>query len=87
MEWARFCGDPAECIMLTCHPEYEFTRKALQLGCLDYLLKPVDVEDMERCLQKAVSRLSERRGGMTPRRSLAAYGSKRILFILKLFHI
>lgn len=60
-EWARFNEEPVECIMLTCHPEYDFTRKALQLGCLDYLLKPMDTEDMEKCLVKAVSRIMEKK--------------------------
>ena len=38
MEYARFSGEPLICIMLTCHPEYNFLRKAMQLGCQDYLL-------------------------------------------------
>ena len=33
MEYARFSKDPMICIMLTCHPEYSFLRKAMQLGC------------------------------------------------------
>lgn len=59
-EWARFTNGPMECIMLTCHPEYEFVRRALQLGCLDYVLKPMDPEEMEQVLIKAVSRIRER---------------------------
>ena len=48
------------CIMLTCHPEYSFLRKAMQLGCQDYLLKPVDEEDLEASLKKAVEALNLR---------------------------
>lgn len=59
-EWARFTNGPMECIMLTCHPEYEFVRRALQLGCLDYVLKPMDPAEMEQVLAKAVSRIRER---------------------------
>ena len=58
-EYARFSGDPLSCIMLTCHPEYSFLRKAMQLGCQDYLLKPVDAEDLQKCLMKAVKTLNE----------------------------
>lgn len=60
MEYARFSKDPMICIMLTCHPEYSFLRKAMQLDCQDYLLKPVDEEDLEASLKKAVEALNLR---------------------------
>lgn len=60
MEYARFSKDPMICIMLTCHPEYSFLRKAMQLGCQDYLLKPVDEEDLEASLKKAIETLNAR---------------------------
>ena len=60
MEYARFSKDPMICIMLTCHPEYSFLRKAMQLGCQDYLLKQVDEEDLEASLKKAVEALNLR---------------------------
>ena len=60
MEYARFSKDPMICIMLTCHPEYSFLRKAMQLGYQDYLLKPVDEEDLEASLKKAVEALNLR---------------------------
>ena len=53
-EYTRFSAEPMVCVMLTCHPKYEYLRKAMQLGCLDYLLKPVDLDDLGRCLEKAV---------------------------------
>ena len=59
-EWARFAEEPVECIMLTCHPEYEYIRRALQLGCLDYVLKPMDPEEMEAVIKKAVEKVRER---------------------------
>ena len=58
-EYSRLSGDSMVCIMLTCHPEYSFLRKAMQLGCQDYLLKPADEEDLENSLKKAVKILSE----------------------------
>lgn len=54
-EYARFSSVPMVCIMLTCHPDYEYLRKALQLGCQDYLLKPVNFADLTAALQKAVA--------------------------------
>ncbi len=61
MEYTRFSVEPMVCIMLTCHPEYEYLRKAMQLGCLDYLLKPVDLEDLGACLEKAVKAIESLR--------------------------
>lgn len=60
MEWNRFEEEMVECIMLTCHPEFSFIRKALQLGCTDYILKPYDVSEMETALQRAIDRLDQR---------------------------
>lgn len=52
-EYARFSGSPMVCLMLTCHPEYNFLRKAMQLGCIDYILKPAITEELENSLKKA----------------------------------
>ena len=60
-EYTRFSAEPMVCIMLTCHPKYEYLRKAMQLGCMDYLLKPVDLDDLGRSLEKAVSIIQQRR--------------------------
>ena len=43
------------------HPKYEYLRKAMQLGCLDYLLKPVDHDDLKACLEKAVAIIQQKR--------------------------
>ena len=60
-EYTRFSAEPMVCIVLTCHPKYEYLRKAMQLGCLDYLLKPVDYGDITRCLEKAVNVINQKR--------------------------
>ena len=60
-EYTQFSAEPMVYIILTCHPEYEYLRKAMQLGCLDYLLKPVDLSEICSCLKKAVSVLQEKR--------------------------
>lgn len=52
-------------IILTCHADFEYIKDAIRLSVMDYLLKPVSVEELERAIQKAVvqinkmSRLSE----------------------------
>lgn len=44
-------------IYVTCHPEYDYMRDALRLGSADYLLKPIDYEELDNVLVKLVKRL------------------------------
>jgi YesN/AraC family two-component response regulator len=37
-------------IIISGHDDFENARHALRLGAFDYLLKPVEVEDMKKCL-------------------------------------
>ena len=48
-----------ECIILTCYPEYEYMRKAMQLGCSDYLIKPLDIDEVEIVIRKAILKLQD----------------------------
>ena len=58
-EEADLNGKFMECIILTCYPEYTYMRKAMQLGCSDYLIKPIDIADVEKVIQKAVLKLQD----------------------------
>lgn len=42
----------SEMIIVSGHDEFQYAQKALRLGVRDYLLKPVMVEDMVKCLRK-----------------------------------
>lgn len=52
LEWAKTNCPELETIFLTCHADFNYVRKALQLGSCDYLLKPVIYEEMEEVLRK-----------------------------------
>jgi len=41
VRWAKERKPELECIFLTCHAEFSFAKQAIQMGCLDYILKPV----------------------------------------------
>lgn len=41
-------------IFLTGHQEFEYARRALQLGAVDYVTKPIDKIEIERALEKAI---------------------------------
>ena len=46
-----------EVIFLTCHSEFEYARKALKLQVFDYVVKPVNFEEMEKTIEKAVDKI------------------------------
>ncbi|NHM31397.1 response regulator [Neobacillus terrae] len=42
----------ADCIMISGYDDFEYVQHALRSGVFDYLLKPVELEDMKECLEK-----------------------------------
>ena len=58
-EGTRLAGYNMECIILTCYPEYNFMRKAMQLGCSDYLIKPIDYSELYKVIEKAIHKIEE----------------------------
>ena len=54
MEKLREMEASVACLCVTCHPEFSYMRKAMQLGSVDYILKPVEYEEMESVLKKIV---------------------------------
>lgn len=46
-------------ILLTCHTSFKYAHQAIKLGCLDYLLKPVNPKDLRAVLEKAVQTLQQ----------------------------
>lgn len=57
-EWVKVYYPAVECVYVTCHPEFDYVRKALQLGSADYILKPIDYEELDRVLCQLVERCS-----------------------------
>ena len=60
LEWVKTYYPAVECVYVTCHPEYEYIRKALQLGSADYLLKPIDYDELNQILERLVERMRSR---------------------------
>lgn len=44
-------------IFLTGHANFQYARKALQFGCVEYLLKPVDYDQLQEVVKKALEQL------------------------------
>ena len=60
LRWVRRERPDTECIFLTCHADFQFAKEALQLGTLDYLLKPMPYQQLEATLKSAKQRVEEK---------------------------
>ncbi len=63
-------GQSPHVLLLSGFSEFEYARTAVRLGCDDYLLKPVNLEELKESLRKAVAAVGER--GAEPPGGLAA---------------
>lgn len=61
MEWIRRSGREPEIVVLTCHSEFSYAQKAMQLGGYDYLLKPVIYSELEQVLLKLSDKIAQKR--------------------------
>ncbi len=49
-------------VILSGHTDFAYMKMAIQLGVFDYLLKPIDDEELEKTLCKLVQRIKEEEG-------------------------
>lgn len=54
VDWVNKNHPAIQCIIVTGHVNFEYTRKVLELGVTDYLNKPLDARQLRRAMQKAV---------------------------------
>ena len=59
LEWLRENQVNVNCIFMTCHQEYSIMRKAIQLKCYDYVLKPIDYEEFTQLLMEMVRKMEQ----------------------------
>ena len=58
---AKACEEQvAEYIIISGYGEFEYAKKAIELGVCGYLLKPVDDDELANVIQQAVHRVEER---------------------------
>ncbi|AFC28915.1 response regulator [Paenibacillus mucilaginosus] len=58
-EWVRNNSPKTETIFLTCHADFKYAKQALQLGSLDYILKPIPFKELEKVILKAVEKIDK----------------------------
>ncbi|HAL74143.1 MAG TPA: DNA-binding response regulator, partial [Clostridiales bacterium] len=61
LAWVRDNRLAVETIILTCHADFDYARKALQLGSLDYMLKAIPYSDLEAIILRAIAKLEKDR--------------------------
>ncbi|QAY65788.1 response regulator [Paenibacillus protaetiae] len=59
LEWVRHNYPQTETIFLTCHADFQYARQAIQLGSLDYLLKPIPYEELKQVVEKAINKMDK----------------------------
>lgn len=78
MKWVKQHNPDIEAIFLTCHADFRYAQQAVQLGSFDYLLKPVDYQEL---LDTARRALLKRTDALALRRTNERYKQKRnVLF-------
>lgn len=61
LAWVRENYPLTESFILTCHEDFQYAKKAMQLGSLDYLLKPVSHEELKGIVSMATGRIQKKR--------------------------
>lgn len=61
LSWYRNRGCSGKFLLLTCHENFAYAQKALELCAADYLLKPFNVSAMELVLSKNIKLLEKER--------------------------
>jgi len=61
MEQGKKLSPATQWIILTGYAEFDYAKRAVALGALDYLLKPASREDIERVVRLALSHMKDRR--------------------------
>ena len=59
LEWMNQNRSDVLCIFMTCHAEFSYAQKAIQLGSVDYILKPLDFGNLTDTLKKTAERVKE----------------------------
>lgn len=59
LEWIKEFQIQVVSLILTCHADFEYSRSALKLGSLDYILKPVAYEEVKEALAHAICKAEQ----------------------------
>ena len=57
IEWVKVNSPQTENILLTCHAEFEYAKRAIELGSFDYLVKPIPFKELENKISKLIAKI------------------------------
>lgn len=60
-EWVKSYFPYVACIYVTCHPDFNYLKQALQLGSFDYILKPIDYDELDAVLKRVFVQIEEQK--------------------------
>lgn len=61
IEWVRENYSDTVCLILTCHEEFYYAKRAVSLQCKDYILKPVIYGELEKKLLQIQEQIQKER--------------------------
>ncbi|AJY73914.1 helix-turn-helix domain-containing protein [Paenibacillus beijingensis] len=60
VQWVNDRSPHTEWVFLSCHDEFAYAKRALHLGSFDYLLKPVDSEELAQVVGRMIHAIEEK---------------------------
>lgn len=57
---ARVTNPGAEFILISAYADFDYVKRAIELGCSNYILKPVDEFELEQTLKKIIAKISDK---------------------------
>lgn len=58
---AKLMNPEAEFILISAFADFDYVKKAMELGCCNYILKPVDEYELEQTLKKIVAKIEDKK--------------------------
>jgi len=59
VKWVKEQKSDIQCIFLTCHDSFAFAKRAIELECVGYVLKPADTYEVVEVLRKAERKVKD----------------------------
>lgn len=60
VRWVKEYSPHTEVVFLTCHSDFTYAKQAINLGSCDYLLKPVDSEELAQAVSRMLQVIQEK---------------------------
>lgn len=57
--WVKEYSPKTETIFLTCHADFGYAKEAVRLGSLDYILKPIPYDELEKAIKRAIDKINK----------------------------